>query len=375
MATFPKLTDLAIPESKPWLLDNTMYLAVHGSHCYGLATDISDIDVRGIALRPQKDYLTNRNKFDQQEIKGEYDVAIFDLHKFVALAEKGNPNVLEILFVNEEHILHCNSFGKALVDNKELFLSKKIRHTLSGYAFAQLKRINNHYRWLKTVPTLPPSREEAGLPSYDRLPKQQVLAAFSLIENDFVNWDFDWQILENADRIALQNCITDHLGKYHISDDVIFDKGAKFLGIEDNFLEIIKRERTYKRHVADWVNYQKWMKERNPKRAAIEAKFGFDLKHASHLVRLMRMCEEFLKTGKLNVDRSNIDADELRAIKNDGIMTYEQLIEWATSQEEKIRILYKSCKIFPEEPDHDKIDSLIQDIILNHLGAAFSPRQ
>lgn len=364
---FPKLQDLHFPKEKPWLRDNTLYVAVHGSHCYGLANELSDIDIRGVALRPARDYLVGRSNFEQQEMKGEFDAVIFDFHKFVQLAEKGNPNVLEILFVNEEHVVHQNHFGELLRANRELFLSKKIRHTLSGYAISQLKRIQGHYRWLKNPPTQPPTREELGLPSYNQFSKDKVKAAFALLRNDFANWDFDWQKLDNDIRINLQNVISDHLAKYHIDDEERFLRSAKFLNFDDNFIEILKLEREYAQKVSDWDAYQHWLSTRNEKRAALEAKFGYDTKHASHLVRLMKMCEEVLKTGKLNVNRSNIDAEELLAIKNNGSMSYEQLIEWADKQEEKIRILFKFCEVLPNEPNKEKIDNLVEQVVGEHV--------
>lgn len=49
------------------------------------------------------------------------------------------------------------------------------------------------------------------------------------------------------------------------------------------------------------------------KRRALVLKHGYDCKNASHLIRLLRMCVEFLETGQLNVLRR--DADELVDIK------------------------------------------------------------
>mgnify|MGYP001607055563 CR=1 FL=1 len=55
------------------------------------------------------------------------------------LAGDANPNILELLFVSNEHILTMTEAGERLRANRNLFLSQKALHTVSGYAFAQLK--------------------------------------------------------------------------------------------------------------------------------------------------------------------------------------------------------------------------------------------
>jgi len=50
------------------------------------------------------------------------------------------------------------------------------------------------------------------------------------------------------------------------------------------------------------------------KRKALVDKWGFDLKNAAHLILLLRMCIDFLKTGELQVYRTT-DAETIRSIK------------------------------------------------------------
>lgn len=57
--------------------------------------------------------------------------------------------------------------------------------------------------------------------------------------------------------------------------------------------------------------YQGYMGE---KRKALVDRFGYDVKNAAHLVRLLRMCLEFVTTAEMHVWR-DADADEIRAVK------------------------------------------------------------
>jgi predicted nucleotidyltransferase len=118
---------------------NLIYKCYGGSISYGTNTADSDIDLKGICI-PPKEYLLGLHKFEQKEIE-EPDTVIYSLEKFVRLALKCNPNIVEMLFVRENHVLFCNKWGKELLDIREEFLSKQARHSFGGYAHAQLQQM------------------------------------------------------------------------------------------------------------------------------------------------------------------------------------------------------------------------------------------
>jgi predicted nucleotidyltransferase len=128
-----------------WLKNNTIYVALSGSHAYGTNIETSDLDYRGVCFGPKESYLGFQNNFEQAELK-EPDAVIFEIRKFFSLASNANPNALEILFVEPENIVHINEFGKKLLANRELFLSKRIKTTMIGYATSQLRRIENEIK-------------------------------------------------------------------------------------------------------------------------------------------------------------------------------------------------------------------------------------
>lgn len=365
---YPGFDSLEFEKNNMWIKDSTIYGVVHGSNCYGLNNEDSDIDLRGVSFGPRQLYFGMNKPFEQYISNKQYDTTIFEFRKFLHLCSNANPNALEILFVPERCLIYTKPAGERLIAVREMFLSKKIRHTLSGYAISQLRRIKGHRKWLTNPLKEPPTREEFGLPSYREIRKDQLDAALSVIRNEMEDWNFDWQTLEEDVRINLKNEYESHLLKYHItSDDMVFTNSCYKLGYEENFIEIMQKEKQYRSKVQEWNQYQGWLKERNPKRAAMEKESSYDRKHASHLVRLMRMCEEVLTTGKLNVDRTNIDAEELKAIKNNGIWKYEDLISWAETQEEKIKGLYETCTVLPNEPDYKQINKFCEQEILMGL--------
>ena len=86
--------------------------------------------------------------------------ARWELRKYISLAADANPNILEVVFADDSDILKITEAGRQLRANRHLFLSKKARHTFSGYAMSQLKRIESHRRWLLNPPTAPPQRSD-----------------------------------------------------------------------------------------------------------------------------------------------------------------------------------------------------------------------
>lgn len=113
-----------------------------GSLSYGTNTPESDTDFRGVCI-PPVEYIWGLNRFDQKESNQPNDEVIFSLEKFVRLALDNNPNILDVLFVDDRSIVFINKFGQELRDMRQNFLSKKVYKSYGGYAYAQLKRMTS----------------------------------------------------------------------------------------------------------------------------------------------------------------------------------------------------------------------------------------
>lgn len=349
----------------PWLKDNTVYLCRHGSHAYGTNLPTSDMDLRGFAIPPREVLLSFVQHFEQVEVK-EPDMVIFDLRRFFSLTADGNPNLIELLWVDPSDRLICSPLAERVLEARSLFLSKKIRHTFSGYALSQLKRIKGHYRWLKNPPAGPPTRAEYGLPERTVIPSDQLGAASAAVQKKLDTWE--WKHLEDIDpaaRTAVQNSMVEILAEMRLFGDETarFRAAGRAIGLDDNFLELLERERHYAARQKDWEQYQLWLRQRNPQRSELEARFGYDTKHAMHLVRLMRMCREILTTGVVQVRRP--DREELLAIRA-GAWTYDALIAWAEAEDRALDALYATSPL-PRTPDREKLDALCLEVMEAHL--------
>lgn len=350
-----------------WMQDRTVLLVRHGSHAYGTNTATSDEDFKGIAIPPKNYFLGTMHRFEQAELKApDPDAVIYDIRKFFNLAADCNPNIIEVLHTDPSDHFLVDPIGEIILEHKDAFLSKKIKHTFLGYSIAQLKRIKTHKRWIMNPPTHPPTRKELGLPEQTLIPADQLMAAQAEIQKELDRFQFDFmEGLEESRKIEVRNTVTGMLAELKITTDQHWQASARKIGLSDNFIQLMQREREYAGAKREWDQYQNWKKTRNMARAMLEEKFGYDTKHAYHLVRLIRMCREILTTGVVLVKRP--DREELLAIRN-GAWTYDQLIEFAEREEQKLNELYNMSNVLPKSPDKEMLDKLCIKLVEKSLS-------
>lgn len=342
-----------------FLKKNTLLLALHGSRAYGTNVPESDEDFKGISVGSNEHYNGFVNSFEQAELN-DPDTVIYEVKKFFKLASDCNPNIMEMLFSATEDQLYVSKLGEIIVDNRDMFLSKRARFSFSGYAISQLKKIKLKRGYLLNPPSKEPLRSDFGLPDQNPIPTNQLTAAKAAINKELDKLNFKFlDHLDNAERIEVRNCVTDLLTEFKIHHEDQYIAMAKKIGFNDNVIEILKQERAYDQAKKEWNNYKSWKQNRNKKRAADEDKFGFNLKHAYHLIRLMRMCKEILTTGKVLVKRP--DHEELLAIRK-GAWSYEKLVTYAEAMEEEIKILYDTSTL-PHKPNLIKLNQMCMNIV------------
>jgi predicted nucleotidyltransferase len=105
---------------------------------------IDDKDVMGISVGPLASYW-GLQRFEGRETQlREWDVVVYEVRKFVRLLTKANPNVLSLLWLQPQHYLLLTTAGQMLCDHRDLFLTKQLYHSFTGYAHGQLKRMTHH---------------------------------------------------------------------------------------------------------------------------------------------------------------------------------------------------------------------------------------
>lgn len=345
-----------------WLPSRTILLTKHGSHAYGLNTPSSDLDIKGVAVPPREYFHGYLNRFEQAEGKNP-DLVIFDIRKFFALAVDNNPGLIELLFTDPSDRLQVMPAGELLLEHRQAFISTKAKHTFSGYAISQMRRIDTHYKWLKNPPKAPPDRTAFGLRAENEMTPEQrdnIGSVMAMVTKEIATWDdLSWTELSDPDRIGLKNHLTDYMTKLSVTKDDLFVSAARSIGLGDNLIELLQREKRWRAAKAEWDSYQNWKATRNPKRAELEAKYGFDTKNAATIVRLLYMCREMMTTGDVIVKRP--DREKLLGIRN-GAWTYEQLAEFTKREDKELSELAKTSPL-PKQPDRAMLDRLCIEIV------------
>src|SRR5689334_15587201 len=125
------------------LFDYVIYRCVVGSRAYGLDEDGSDTDRRGIYLPPADLHWSLGGVPEQVEDKSNEE-CYWELQKFLTLALKANPNVLECLYT--PLVETATPLARELLDIRAIVLSRLIYQTYNGYVMSQFRRLEQDIR-------------------------------------------------------------------------------------------------------------------------------------------------------------------------------------------------------------------------------------
>lgn len=309
------------------LKNNIILLTLGGSLAYGTNLEtkdyVSDIDLRGIRLNSMSEVLT-MNCDDKPFEEKDLDVVIYPLKQMITLLSKCNPNTIELLGTKKEHLLFLSKEGKILRDNSNLFLSQQAGLSFSGYATAQLRRLENAL----ASGEYPQGKKE-----------EHILKA---MQNKLTILQ-DRLCTENGNKFAL-----------YIADSMKegFDKEV-YMNVNLNNVPFRDFKEIYGELGQIVKGFDK-LNHRNSKKDEVHL-----LKHAMHLIRLLKMGAEILRGEGINTYREK-DRDFLLNIRN-GKYSYEDIFEMTNEFEEDF-LYAKKHSVLPVNVDNKKIKELTMDI-------------
>jgi len=133
---------LEAPEDIDWS-QFIIFRCVVGSRAYGLDTNDSDTDRRGFYL-PSADLQWSLAGVPEQLENDEEQEVYWELGKFIKLALKANPGILDCLY--SPLVEHATDLAQELVSMRDLFLSKIVYQTYNGYVLSHFKRMEQDVR-------------------------------------------------------------------------------------------------------------------------------------------------------------------------------------------------------------------------------------
>ena len=285
-----------------------------GSHSHGTYIPpsepdaIDDIDLMGFLVPPLENHL-GLPRWEHWVFQfEELDVVVYSLEKAFRLLLKSNPNIVGLLWLREDEYVHRHPLFERLRGEREIFSSREAAEAFSGYAFDQLKRME----------------------------------AFDL------------------ERMAAYEKLTADIRAAGPIATVLAAEPADLLRIAEHWKipmdSLMHFRKLHREHFSGYMG---------EKRKAMVRKYKYDVKNAAHLIRLLRMGSEFLRTGQLRVYRTE-DADELKSIKQ-GVWTLEQVKAEAERLFEGIERA-RSESPLPSAPDRAAANRLLIAIHRAVLG-------
>lgn len=258
------------------------------------------------------------------------DTTIYAFNKLVSLLTNCNPNTIEMLGNKAEHYFYVSPIGRELMDNVELFLSKKAAYSFGGYATAQLRRLDN-----KAMRTVNQTAQE-----------QHILNSINNARQSFPDMYFEYP----DDSI---NLYIDQSHRENLDSEIFMDINLKHYPLRD-----------YKNM---WGAMSEIVKEYSKlgHRNQNAAEHGKLAKHMMHLIRLYMMCLDILEKGQVITYRTN-EHDLLMDIRNgkyldrnnqpmpeffDMVHDYETKMEYA-----------KANTSLPEKPDYKGINEFVMSV-------------
>lgn len=333
---------------------NKICKVVAGSRAYGTDTPESDYDFRGIFCANPINIRTPFFPVKEKSDETEEDTKYFEVANFLNLYTSCNPNIVELLWVDEADVIETSSAYEYLRSHRRDLLSKKAAFTFSGYAMSQMKRIKGHNKWINNPqPVNPPAQS-------DYLSLVQNFTEDKIFKLNFSEYNDDHRLIHYGQNIY---GLVAEKGYQVYDQDGILNTNSEHVDIADRKhpLFIVKfNKEEYKVDKERHSNYWEWKSNRNQARSSLEEEHGYDTKHAMHLLRLLTMCEEILETGEIKVRRP--DAAYLLEVRN-GLLSYDELIAIAEEKDNRCRtVLYPNCDILPKSPNIKLAAEVLMDV-------------
>lgn len=312
----------------PRLGNRIILLGVTGSYGYGTEREGSDIDFRGITLELPSD-LIGFTEFEQFEDR-ETDTVIYGFNKIIRLLLSCNPNTIEILGIEPEKYVIRTDIGQELLDNRDMFLTKRAAESFGHYADAQLRRLQNAI-----------ARDSMSQP--DR--EEHIIRSVKHALEDYNRRSGESD--SGVTKLYIDDAVTEGLEK-----EIFIDGEMKHFPLRKyndmmNSMNIVIRE------------YDK-IGKRNRKKDDRHLN-----KHAMHLVRLFMMGIDILKYQTIRTRRPDDELELLKRIRDGYYMKDSVLNEdfyKVVADYEKQFAEAEKVSTLPDSPDMNRVEEFVERI-------------
>jgi predicted nucleotidyltransferase len=314
-------------EEKHNMERKVIYKVESGSYLYGTNTENSDKDYTSVFIPSTYDLLslqkceyidesTKKSSEDRRNTKDDIDDKKYSLSNYLNLVLHGNPNLIEILFCNNP-IIEDTIFD-IFKTNKNKLLSKDIHKSFSGFAVGQIKKI-----------------------TYKSKRFTQLEKSLEYLEKHYAAFLTD----DKAEvTVELANYLNESLSEY---------KGGKYNG--NSFHKNLPLKTIYEKIKEEYERYG-WRVKTDT-----FITLGYDVKFASHAIRLFYEGERLLTTGELEFPITGKAHDDIMAVKQ-GKLSIDQFFELCDHYNELNSTAYEKT-ILPKKPNWKWANDILVKIL------------
>lgn len=324
MNILQKLSKQRLIHPPTWLPDNTHYLTIMGSVAYGVSSDTSDCDVYGFCMPPKElvfphlageipGFGTQVNRFEQYQ-----QHHVINPDESTVIRSRRCPqctgdveaagNMMSVMDQNGNDLAKTFDWKCTECDqwffNDQIVVDRGREYDFSVYSIVKYFNL-----CMQCNPNM-----------IDSLftPTNCVLAATRI-----------GQMVRERKRLFL------HKGAWH----------------------------TFKGYAYQQLHRMTKSDETQGKRRKLIQKYGFDVKFAYHIVRLLNEIEQIMLEGDLDLQKNR---EELKSIRR-GEWTEQQIRDYFTRKEVELGELYLNSKL-PHKPDEAAIKKLLMECLEEHYG-------
>jgi len=373
-----------------------IFECISGSHAYGTNVETSDVDIRGFFVVPDRDYLSLIEP-PKQIGDDKHDITYYSIRRAFELLQTANPNCIELLWMPEDCVQIMTPIMEKIIENRDLFISKKCFHTHSGYAYSQIKKARGQNKKVHNqMPKERPKKEDFCfiIPIDRGILKCDQMMPGRPVDIKNVSFLDGRKVCDPSCRPTKENGYGEvfnsdmDLSQFHISSVehshnvyrlYIYGEESKGVFRGDDMLvcESIPKDHEIKRFVGfliynvdeynkavkDWHSYWDWMNNRNSSRWIDQekGKLNYDQKNLMHCMRLLMSGESILKKGFPIVRFEGLEREYLMSIRN-GELDYDDIMNEVDKRMSKLEDLYKTSDEIPHSVNVKKINELYMEL-------------
>lgn len=134
---------------------------------------------------------------------------------------------------------------------------------------------------------------------------------------------------------------------------------------ENRHLFLSKRvQKSFSGYAYSQLGLMSKKEKESPKRQASIDAYGYDVKFAYHVVRLVLQTEQLLTEGTMDLMRNG---ELLKSVRR-GEWTEERVRQFFADKERHLEELYNTSKVLPYEPDEKALRTLLLNVLETHYG-------